>query len=259
MTKNQEVMHLAVSAGEILIRNGGEISRVESTMRHIIEAYGIRHYNVYVLANGIFATMETMDSGGTPYVLIRDVNFGIVNLERIAAVNQLSREICRFHYPPGLAMEKMQRCEQLQTYSLLEKSIATGLGCASFTLLLGGRPWDSLAAFFFGGILQLLLYYFRTRSFSRFFYTVAASAFVTLLTVIARALRLPVHGDMVIIGCIMPLVPGLALTNSIRDFFNADYLSGVIHMVDALLTALCIAVGVVLILTLHQTLGGTLL
>lgn len=44
--------------------------------------------------------------------------------------------------------------------------------------------------------------------------------------------------DKMVIGCIMPLVPGLLLTNAIRDFFNVDFLSGVIHMVDALVTAL---------------------
>ncbi len=41
----------------------------------------------------------------------------------------------------------------------------------------------------------------------------------------------------------MPLVPGLLLTNAIQDFFNVDFfLSDTIHMVDALATALCIAV-----------------
>lgn len=45
----------------------------------------------------------------------------------------------------------------------------------------------------------------------------------------------------------MPLVPGIALTTSIRDFFNGDYLSGAIHMIDAILTAFSIAVGVALL------------
>ena len=58
MTKNQEVLNLAVLAGEILIKNGGEIYRVEDTIMHIVEAYGITDYNVYVLSNGIFANIE---------------------------------------------------------------------------------------------------------------------------------------------------------------------------------------------------------
>lgn len=256
MTKNQKILNLAVSAGEILIQSGGEISRVETTMRHIIEAYDIQNYNIYILSNGIFSTIESTED--SPYCLVRHVKFGTVNLEQIAAVNQLSREICQYHYSPELALEKMEVCRNLQTHPLWEKSLASGSGCAAFTLLLGGSLTDSLTAFCFGGLLQPLLYYFRVREFSRFFYTIAASAFITLLTVLSHTLSLPIRIDMVIIGCIMPLVPGLTLTNSIRDFFNADYLSGVIHMVDALLTALSIAVGVGLVMTFYQFFGGNL-
>lgn len=66
--------------------------------------------------------------------------------------------------------------------------------------------------------------------------------------------------DKVVIGDIMPLVPGIALTTSIRDFFNGDYLSGAIHMIDAILTAFSIAVGVGAVITLYQLVtGGALL
>ena len=58
--------------------------------------------------------------------------------------------------------------------------------------------------------------------------------------------------DKVIIGAIMPLVPGIAFTTSIRDFYNGDYLSGTIHLIDALLTAICIAVGACLPLVLSN-------
>ena len=58
----------------------------------------------------------------------------------------------------------------------------------------------------------------------------------------------------------MPLVPGIALTTSIRDFFNGDYLSGANHMIDAILTAFSIAVGVGAVITLYQLVtGGALL
>ena len=208
MNKNQEILSLAVLAGEILIKNGGEIFRVEDTMMRIIESYGIKDYNVYVLSNGIFATID--EQGSHPYSLVRHVAFSNVNLERIAAVNQLSREICEFSLFSGIA-------------------------------------------------LQSFLSHARIRQSSRFFYTIAASALVTALSILPYALHAPVMVDKMVIGCIMPLVPGLLLTNAIRDFFNVDFLSGVIHMVDALVTALCIAVGVGAVMTCYQFFGGTLL
>ena len=48
------------------------------------------------------------------------------------------------------------------------------------------------------------------------------------------ALGLVFLQDKVIIGVIILLVPGVALTTSIRELFNGDYLSGCIHLADAL-------------------------
>lgn len=257
MTRNQEILNLAVLAGEILLKNGGEIYRVEDTMIHIITAYGITDYNVYVLSNGIFATID--EKGEEPYSIVRHVSFGNTNLERIAAVNQLSREISEQKYTPSEAMKKMSECDTLAPRSLPVRCLACGLGCGAFAMLFGGNVLDSVFAFFIGIVLQLFLHYSYTRKPSQFFDSIAASALVTALSILVFAVHIPVHVDKIIIGCIMPLVPGLALTNSIRDFFNSDYLSGVIHMVNALLTALCIAVGVGSIMTFYQFLGGTLL
>ena len=100
----------------------------------IIESYGITDYNVYVLSNGIFATID--EQGSHPYSLVRHVAFSNVNLERIAAVNQLSREICEFHYPPGEAIKKMKSCSTLLSEKQLLRHLASGFGCAAFTPLL---------------------------------------------------------------------------------------------------------------------------
>ena len=108
MKKNQEILSLAVLAGEILIKNGGEIFRVEDTMMRIIESYGITDYNVYVLSNGIFATID--EQGSHPYSLVRHVAFSNVNLERIAAVNQLSAK----SVSSTILREKLSKNEKLQ-------------------------------------------------------------------------------------------------------------------------------------------------
>ena len=52
------------------------------------------------------------------------------------------------------------------------------------------------------------------------------------------------------------LTPGVALTMGIRDIINSDYLSGTIRLVDALLVAGCLAVGVTLGYTLLSTVTG---
>ena len=56
MTKTKEAMSLAVEIGDEMLRNGAEIYRVEDTVIHILEAFEVEEFDVYVLSNGIFAS-----------------------------------------------------------------------------------------------------------------------------------------------------------------------------------------------------------
>ena len=88
----------------------------------------------------------------------------------------------------------------------------------------------------------------------------SASALVTLCGGVLFLCGLGHNMDKIIIGSIIRLVPGVALTTSIRDFFHGDYLSGAIRMLDAFLVGGCIAVGVGFVVKVLSTLtGGALL
>ena len=92
MAVTKEILSLAVETGDALLRNGAEVYRVEDTVMHILKAYEIEEYDVYVLSNGIFASAnENKDDACS---MIRHVPLGQTHLGRIAALNQLSREIC---------------------------------------------------------------------------------------------------------------------------------------------------------------------
>ena len=134
-----------------------------------------------------------------------------------------------------------------------------GLGSGSFSFLFGGTPLDGVIEFIAGALLNMVLKKFSQRKTSKFITNIFGSALVTLVSLITFSIGLPVLYDKIIIGAIMPLVPGIALTTSIRDFFNGDYLSGAIHMIDAVLTAFCIAAGVGTVMTIYNLVVGGIL
>ena len=92
MAKTREVLTLAVEIGDLLLRNGAEVYRVEDTVMHILKAFNINDCDVYVLSNGIFASANEHTDDACS--MIRHVPLGSVHLDRIAALNQLSRELC---------------------------------------------------------------------------------------------------------------------------------------------------------------------
>jgi uncharacterized membrane protein YjjP (DUF1212 family) len=67
-----------------------------------------------------------------------------------------------------------------------------------------------------------------------------------------------IRSDIIIIGAIMPLVPGVIFTTAIRDTLNGDYASGTARMMEAVVIALSVAAGVGAGIRLFQFMGGQL-
>ena len=254
MAKTSEILTIAVEIGDLLLRNGAEVYRVEDTVMHILNAYGITDCDVYVLSNGIFASAnENTDDACS---MIRHVPLGSVHLGRVSALNQLSRELCAQECTIEEAWKRIKIYKHLPVPAKLIQIFFCGLGSGCFAYLFGGTALDGISAFFVGMALQVYLIYIPKHSPSKFITNIFGSGLVTTLSLLLLATGLPVLHDKIIIGAIMPLVPGIALTTSIRDLFNGDYLSGAIHLMDALLTAFCIAVGVGTVITIYQLIPG---
>ncbi|MFV0466079.1 MAG: threonine/serine exporter ThrE family protein [Lachnospiraceae bacterium] len=254
MTESKQILALAVEIGDTLLRSGGEIYRVEDTILNILEAYGIEEYDVYVLANGIFATANesSEDASG----IVRHVPLGAINLKKIALINQLSREICSEEISIEDAWKKLEECKNLPPTERRIVIFFCGFACGCFTYLFGGSLLDAVCAMFVGFLLQVFLLHSRQQKSSKFIKNIVGSALITSCSILLLNLGLPVMQDKIVIGDIMPLVPGIALTTSIRNLFNGDYLSGAIHLLDALLTAMCIAFGVGAVIVLYNLIPG---
>ena len=69
------------------------------------------------------------------------------------------------------------------------------------------------------------------------------SVLLTLSALILEKLQLIHNIDSAIIGSLMLLVPGLAITNAVRDSIGGDLLAGIIRAVEACLIAIAIALG----------------
>ena len=57
-----------------------------------------------------------------------------------------------------------------------------------------------------------------------------------------------INMGMIITGGIMPLVPGVLLTNAVRDLLAGHILSGASRMIEGLITACALGMGIALVL-----------
>lgn len=255
---DEEVMELAIEAGHILLENGAEIFRVEETMDRICRHYGVQSGNAFVLSNGIFVTAG--DDREKVFAKVEHIPVSGTHLDRVTAVNQLSREIAAGKYTVEEARDELKKIRVMPGKRKRVQVLASGVGSAAFCYLFGGNLIDSGVAFAAGVLLYLYVLYVSSPHLSKIVANVTGGALVTLVCAFCYLAGVGEHLNFMIIGSIMPLIPGVAFTNAIRDVADGDYISGAVRMLDALLVFFCIAIGVGMgIAILNRLTGGSLL
>lgn len=239
---DRDVLELAMQAGHVLLENGAEISRVEETIERICRYYGVCSGHEFVLSNGIFMTAG--NERESFFAKVQHIPVSAIHLNKVAAVNQLSREIEHGRYTVSEAFGALEQIRNMPGKSRRMQVAAGAVGSAAFSLLFGGSLRDGLAAGAAGLILYLYVLFVSGPHLSKIVGNIGGGALATLVCGLLYLAGVGEHLNFMIIGTIMLLVPGVAFTNAIRDVADGDYLSGSVRMLDAVLVFFCIAIGV---------------
>ena len=234
--------NLIMDCGQAMLANGGEGFRAQDTMEIMARSFGIVDFHVYVLTNGIFASAQNGTVSAVRHVPVVSTNLG-----HVEAINAISRRVADGELDLNSAQLEFERMKRMPTLSPLYNCAAGTMGAGCFAMLFGGgRPEMASAS-------SCAL---SKHHISRIFRDMLSAIAGTLTALIAQLVYPALQVNFAIIGALMVLTPGVALTMGIRDIINSDYLSGTIRLVDALLVAGCLAVGVTLGYTLLSTVTG---
>lgn len=249
------VLDAALEAGHILLQNGAEISRVEETMDRICRHYGVESGDFFVLSNGIFTTGGRRKEGS--YAHVRHIPVTGARLDKVVAVNQLSREISEGKYDDIASVEeKLRQIKEMPEKKKWKQIVASGIGSGFFCVLAGGGLLDCTAAFIAGILLYVYVLYISKPHLNKIVGNIFGGMLVVLICLSCYLLGLGHNLSHMISGAIMPLVPGVAFTNGIRDIANSDYISGAVRMLDAILVFVSIAIGVGVMFSIYNGLTG---
>ena len=246
-----EVLEVASEAGHILLENGAEISRVEDIMNRISTHYGVSSGNFFVLSNGIFTTgrADKVTEGGgqaSTYANVEFIPIRSPQLSRVSAVNRLSYDIAADRCTLEEAKRRLSAIRYSAPKPFWEQMLAMTVSSGAFAAIFGGSFADCLAASIAGFLLFLFMYFVSTPHLSRIVAGICNATFVTVLCTLCWRFGLGENLSNIVIGAIMPLVPGIAFVNGVRDLANSDYLAGLTRLTDAMLGFFCIAIGVAL-------------
>lgn len=253
MEKKERILTAILDAGEIMLSSGGEISRVESTIEHMAGAYGFVRADVFAVISSILVTVH--DREGNSATQSRRIPVRDTNMRKVERINALSRQVCREPLPLEELEREITDIRQAKGYPAWLIFLMYGMISASFTIFFGGSWGDGIASFLSGLVMRIVQLLGTRLKIQSIILNIFCSGTAALVGIATVYLGLAQSVDMIVIGNIMPLIPGIAMTVSLRDLLWGDFISGLSGLCEALIKALAIAAGPALVI---WQLGGLL-
>ena len=251
--ETERLLNFSSELGRRLLQNGAEIYRVEESIEFLLAAYGYRQVEVFAIPAFIVLNIQTEERNYNRAVRVRASS---LNLRKLHRLNALCRDLCR--ETPDLE-EAQRRFDAVLAEPRYSKSMAYlsyGMVAMFFTLFWGGNVVDAAVAFGCGLLIRAIVSFMSRVRANVFFTNLVAAALADLPATMLAMLGGPVHMDKIIIGTIMLLVPGLAITNVMRDVLAGDFLTALTRFAEVLIVAMGISIGVAIAIMVPRSLMG---
>ena len=206
---------MALYAGELMMKNGAEVYRVEDTIHRICKAYNYPYVEVFAMPTGIFASVDDGENSGSN-TYIKRIKGSNIDLDKISKLNDFSRK-----------------------FTSTDLSVLSTLGCALvfhvpkkhliFAALTGGCGWCTYS--YFASV-------FESKIFGCF---VAAIVVAFIGDILSRALK--DASTLFIIPGIIPLVPGSGMYYTMLDVIHGNFAQAASTGTETILMSGAIATG----------------
>ena len=249
----ETILNLGAELGRLLLLSGAEIYRAEESVERLLRAYGLTP-QVFAIPNCLIVSITTPQ--GHPITRMCRIPAHGTDIELLEGCNHLCRSLCQNPVPVNEAMALINALPN-QTRQATPQRVLFGytLAASFFCLFFGGTPLDWVCAAITGLSIGLMTLFGQPLIGSNsFFRTVICSAMSALIPMLLIPLGIGQHQDLITIGVLMLLVPGMALTNAMREIMAGDIISGINRTAEVILIATAIALGTALPLLIQQAL-----
>ncbi len=254
--ETERILNFSCEIGRQLLQNGAEIYRVEESIQFLLAAYGYERMEVFAIPAFIVLNIQTEERNYTKAVRIRTSS---LNLKKLHRFNALCRELCRDTPDLDEAERRFREIMDAPLYTPAFMVMSYGMVAFFFTLFWGGTLLDAFIALLCGFLVRFVVTFMNRVRANVFFTNLVTAALMATPPAVLDLLHAPVHMDKIIIGAIMLMVPGLAITNVMRDVLAGDFLTALTRFAEVLIVAMGISIGVAIAITGTRGLAGLLL
>ncbi|MEG0471252.1 MAG: threonine/serine exporter family protein [Solibacillus sp.] len=243
--QNEMAIDCFLLAGRIMMESGAETYRVEDTMHRMARSQNMMDTQSYVTSTGIIFSL-----GRTQPTRITSISTRVTDLHRIVLVNNVSRKLTSQMITLERAYDELKRIEKTNYFlPILLQVFAASIASSCFLILYKGLFSDIPTAFVAGGLGLYIVTIIHNVTRVKFFSELLAAVSVGVVASLSVHFGFGTEIDKIIIGSVMPLVPGLLITNAVRDLMAGHFIAGMAKGAEAFLTAFAIGSGIAVVLS----------
>ncbi|KRN33557.1 threonine/serine exporter family protein [Weissella halotolerans] len=247
------VARTCLIASQILMENGSEMTRISDTVKYIADTYKPDLIDSYITSSLIIISIKDDEvAGDLPVALIENTSVKSINLNKVEAVNTLSRAYSNHEMNIRELNKALKRVRQANMTSAWQADIGGLVLSLSLTYFL---THDVLAACLAGGLGFLCMYWvdiFHQWLKRPFLGELLVSALITsVVQAIMLVMPLPLDNE-IIIGALFPMLPGVQLTTALNDILDGNLISGPQRLLSALLLTFTMGLGSIMALTVWR-------
>ncbi|MEG0250004.1 MAG: threonine/serine exporter family protein [Peptostreptococcus sp.] len=241
-----QTIKLALFLGELLVKNGAETYRVEDSVLRICKSRGYNHINCFTTPTVIIISDDKFDG----LCFMKTIDTRGMNLDKISLLNNFSREFVNKVDPDiNEEIKELHRIDKLNAYPSLIYFLGTGIASAGFAATLGGNQIHTFMLTVLVSIIGTFVYD-KTMKYSAIvmFSALLASIVITGMGVVMHNWGIISSPSALIVGSIMPLLPGVSFVKAMRDLISGNLVSGTSRLFEVFVIVTAIASGVALVL-----------
>lgn len=250
----EELLKLGLTLGEAMMQAGAEVYRVEDTLCRLLSRAGAEDVQAIATPTGIYLSVTVSGAVSTG---VKRMGQSKTDLSKVCELNALSRSVASESSPGEILAMVRQIIAKPPEYSKWQQSALVAVAGGAFAVLFGGGLYEAAGGALGALAVQTICVFLTKLGTNRFLVDFIGGS-TAALSALSLGVLIGLNVDLAIIGAIMTLVPGLLLTNAIRDALSGNLLSGTSRMVEAFFVSISIAGGVGTVLSLWRSIGGAL-
>lgn len=235
----------AMLAAQTILESSGETYRAEETALRMAQAFGIQKTETLAFPTGFTIAFYKPDGSIETHIL--RINERAIRLFSINEVNTISRKAACGELTAEQSLKALKDLRSRPAPSTMQQSIIFALSAGFFSMMFGGALVDLIIAAIAGFIIRFLIPVYKRMNAPPPLVSLFSGATAALISLFVLKF-VAGNQEAIIAGALMPLLPGIAMTNAVRDTMRGDLISGMARGADALLTAILLAAGVAIVL-----------